>query len=475
MNKILVSMALGGAALCSSALAADPMDIGLVEEVVIVSRTIPAINFRKPGTAGTHLDWTPSALVSDVRGELDVDAKQGYVQVHATAWNLPPAATFGDEYMTYVMWAITPEGRPTNLGELLVDDKDKRARLEVTSELQSFGMIVTAEPHFAVTMPSDVVVMEATPRPGTDGKMEAVDAKFELLKRGHYAFRGNSRTDLDAPSAPFYVIQARNARRLAADAQASTHAADSFAKGQALLVQAEGDGKAGERLAMAKQAAQTFEDARLTAEEKLRVDRMAAAEASAETERLRANMAQEQVVDAEAEADAARRAAMESERARMEAEAGRLKAEQEKAALRENLRQQFLALFETRESNRGLILSMSNVLFDFNRDTLRSEAREKLARLAGIVIATPGLRLEVEGHADAIGSDEYNQALSVRRAESVRSFLVGNSVDASTIVARGFGESQPLADNGTEAGRQQNRRVEIVVSGGVIGVASQQP
>ena len=470
MNKMLILATAFCAAAAGPALAADPVDIGLVEDVVVVSRTIPAINFRKPGTAGTHLDWTSTALAGDARGELDVDAKQGYVQVQATAWNLPPAATFGDEYMTYVLWGITPEGRATNLGELLVDDSSCRARLAGTTELQAFGMIVTAEPHFAVTMPSDVVVMEATPRATTDGRMEAVEAKYELLKRGHYAFRGASRSDLDAPSAPFYVVQARNARRLAADSGAQARAADSFAKGESLLRQAEGDAPKRERLALAKHAAQTFEDARLVAEEQARAERISEAEARAAADRARAEAAQDVAADAQLDADAARRAALQADAARQDAEAARAQAEREKTELREKLRRQFIALFETRETSRGLILSMSNVLFDFNKDTLRPEAREKLARLAGIVLATPGLRLEVEGHADAIGTDAYNQELSERRAESVRGFLVGNGVDASTVVARGFGETRPIADNETAEGRQANRRVEIVVSGDVIGV-----
>ena len=439
-------------ALPAATRAADPVNLGLEEDVTVTSRTIEAVNFRRPGSAGTHMELRPTSLAPGARGQMDIDSKEGYVQVQSSAWGLPSAATLGDEYMTYVLWGITPEGRPTNLGEFIVDGE--RSRLEVTSELQTFGMIVTAEPHFAVTMPSDVVVMEVVPTAATAGKIETVEAKYQLLERGHYAFRGSSRTDLDAPSAPFYIIQARNARRIAMDRGAMTYAADTFDKGERLLDQAT-DAKPKEGMALAKQAAQTFEDARIITEKAMRDEREAKARAEADSAKAQASAAM-------ADADAARRAAADAEAARQRAEA-------EKAELRERLRQQFAVIFDTRETARGLILSMSNVLFDFNKATLRPEAREKLARLAGVIVTSPGLNLAVEGHADAIGTDAYNQVLSEKRAESVRGYLVENGVPPASIVARGFGESRPIASNDTDEGRQLNRRVEIVVTGDVIG------
>lgn len=452
--------------------AAEPVDIGLVEEVDVVSRTIDAVNFRRPGSSGTHMEFASGDLAPKAQGQIDIDAKEGYIQLQSTAWDLPPAATFGDEYMTYVMWAVTPEGRATNLGELVVeDDAAKRSRLEVTSELQTFGMIVTAEPHFGVTLPSDVVVLEAKPTAATRGAIEPVRATYQLLKRGHYAFRGSSRTDISAPSAPFYVLQARNARRIALDQGAQERASTVFAKAEALLAQAEDRKQGKARLGLAKQAAQTFEDARLVSETRAREEREQRAREEADRARREAEIAQRQAEAAQGEASAAQADADAARRQAMMADAALDQAEREKAALREKLRRQFTVLFETRETARGLILSMSNVLFDFNMATLRPEAREKLAKLAGIVLATPGLRLSVEGHADAIGSDEYNQKLSERRAGSVRDYLVGQGVDGASVTARGFGESQPIASNETAEGRQQNRRVEIVVSGDVIGVA----
>jgi outer membrane protein OmpA-like peptidoglycan-associated protein len=131
--------------------------------------------------------------------------------------------------------------------------------------------------------------------------------------------------------------------------------------------------------------------------------------------------------------------------------------------------QQFSAILETRDSARGLIVNMSDVLFDTAKFTLRPAAREKLAKVAGVVSGHPGLTLEVEGHTDSIGGDDYNQQLSEQRGEAVRGYLTGQGVAQNSVTSRGFGETQPSASNENAAGRQQNRRVELVVSGDIIG------
>jgi len=159
----------------------------------------------------------------------------------------------------------------------------------------------------------------------------------------------------------------------------------------------------------------------------------------------------------------------EAEQSRLEAERRAAAAEADKANLRARLREQLQVIFETRDTARGLIVNMPNVLFAFNKDTLRPEAREKLAKLAGILLSNPGLSVAVEGHADAIGSDAYNMELSQRRADSVRTYLIAQGIQSSGITARGFGESVPVASNETAEGRALNRRVEVVLSGDVIG------
>jgi outer membrane protein OmpA-like peptidoglycan-associated protein len=243
--------------------------------------------------------------------------------------------------------------------------------------------------------------------------------------------------------------------------------------------------QADERAAEQARAQQAAEQAQQAAEEaqrqqelraKAEADRQAALQAkqdaeqaAAEAAKMRADaeaaraaaLAQEQA--AKTEAEAARAAAQQSERQREQAEA-------EKTELRERLRQQLNTILETRETQRGLIVNISDVLFDFNKYTLKPGAREKLAKVSGILLAYPGLKIQVEGHTDSIGSDEYNMTLSQERADAVRNYMVSEGVAGDTVTAVGLGKADPVADNSTPAGRQQNRRVEMVVSGAPIGV-----
>jgi outer membrane protein OmpA-like peptidoglycan-associated protein len=424
------------------------------------------------------------------------------------------------------------------------------SKLNVTTELQAFGLIVTAEPYFAVSQPSDVVVMENYVRPDTRGNIETVNARYDLLKRGTYlmntsADRLTVTREMDRKT-PLELYEARNAIELSKIAGADRYAGDTWRRAEELLARAEEahDKDKGRRTIVmaAREAAQTAEDSRLIAlqrqeeerierervalqrreadavaraqaEERLRAQaeverramdaRRAEAEAMAQRlERERADAERERT-DALAARAAAERATAEAQAAsqqlaqeRSAAEAARLSADQraeearrlaeqaerdrnnirdqaerEKAELRAKLQQQLNIILETRESARGLIVNMSDVLFDTARHTLRPGAREKLARVAGIILAHPGLNLEVEGHTDSVGSDSYNQGLSERRAESVRDYLVQQGIARDTITAHGFGESMPVTSNDNSAGRQRNRRVELVVSGEPIGTA----
>jgi outer membrane protein OmpA-like peptidoglycan-associated protein len=481
------------------------------------------VNYR-PRSGDTELDMVGTLLMPRARGELEVSGKKGYIEITGEFDRLDPPTRFGPEYLTYVMWAITPEGRATNLGELQI--KDER-RVRVTTELQAFGLIVTAEPYFAVTQPSDVVIMENALRRGTNGRVDTIDAKYELLKRGSYVMNEDyAKLNVKAPDpgTQLDLAEARNAVALARVAGAHEYASDTLAKAEALLNEAE---QARERRRggnsvqqPARQAVQTAEDARIIAlqrqdEARLARERALAkqregearARARAEEEaRLRAEEERAQAEARRAQADAARLAAererldaeaakraadqakADAERARAAAEAARAAAEdqakaardaadlaeREKAELRDQLRDQLDVILETRETARGLIVNLSDVLFDFDKATLRPGAREKLAKIAGIILAHPGLEAQAEGHADSIGTDGYNQRLSERRAESVRSFLVQEGIMAEDITATGFGESRPVATNATAEGRQQNRRVELVVSGEPIGTTGRE-
>ncbi len=495
--------------------------------VTVVSRTISAINYHhRSGT--TQIDFRGTELMPMARGEARVESQMGSTKIDVKVNKMTPASQFGPEYLTYVLWAITPEGRAQNIGELALNGD--HSSLLATSSLQVFGLIVTAEPYFAVTQPSDVVVMENFVRNDTTGTMEHVDAKYELLKRGQYVMNKTAYVPVKIkPKGPLQLAEAENAVEIARLAGADKYAADTFQKATIALQNAEdfmsgpnrGGGKPVET--NAREAAQMAEDARIITYRKMEEEQLAnerrmkeeqlaaqraaadqaranaeqaqanaqaadAARAAAEAQRLAAEQARReaeaasaQAVQDKAAADAARAAALqqqqaaqaEAERAQQAAaaaNAGRQQAEAEKEQMRERLRAQLNAVLETRESARGLIVNINDVLFDFNKYTLKPGAREKMAKVSGILLAYPGLKLQLEGHTDSVGTDEYNQKLSEQRADAVRDFLTEQGVSSANITATGLGKSDPVASNDTAAGRQQNRRVELVVSGDAIGI-----
>ena len=501
--------------------------------VTVVARTTKAINYNHR-SGSTHIGFRGTALMPEARGEAKVESKQGVIKIDAQMQKLQAATMFGPEYLTYVMWAITPEGRATNVGEVLLSGD--KTHLDATTELQSFGLIVTAEPYFAVTQPSDVVVMENFVTKETTGTIEEVDAKFELLQRGQYTLNVNPSElkprRLDK-KVPLELYEARNAVQIARWTGAEKYAPDTFLKATQGLENAEGylKGKSGKKPigTVAREAAQMAEDSRIITIKKMQEENLAnerqagvqreeraeseKAAALAEAERVKQAAAtaradaqseaerMKRITDAQsataqgdieranrakAEAEAARMAAVaaqqaaqsETERANLatgEANALRLKAEAEKTELRAQLLRQFSLVLETRDTARGLIVNMSDVLFDTAKYSLRPGAREKLAKVAGIISGHPGLRLEVEGHTDNVGGDEYNQQLSEQRGSSVRDYLTQNGIAGESVTTKGFGKSQPVVSNDTSAGRQQNRRVELIVSGEIIGTVIGSP
>jgi outer membrane protein OmpA-like peptidoglycan-associated protein len=516
-----------------------------VYRVTVTARTAKAINYQHRSGA-TKIDFRGTELLAGARGEAKVESKQGYIEIEVEFDGLQPANKQGAEYLTYVLWAITPEGRTANLGEILLNGT--KSKLNVTTELQVFALVVTAEPYYSVTRPSDLIVMENVVRADTAGKVEEIEAKYELLKRGQYQRLANPLSLKLDQKTPLELYEARNAVQIARAVGADRFAADTFKKAEQSLAQAETyqTRKAGRKpvTMMAREAVQTAEDSRaiavkrqeddaLAAERQQSVDREARLEADrvaakAETDRVtrEAEAAQAkaqadserltreknaQAAAAAAEADRLRvenearltAAAADAERTRLEtearaiaatAEADRLRreneaqlaanqavvdraakdkaqAEAEKAELRARLLNQFNAILQTRDTARGLIVNMSDVLFDSGKYTLRPLAREKLAKVAGIVSGHPGLRLDVEGHTDSVGGDDYNQRLSEQRGSAVRDYLTQQGMSSGSVTSKGLGESQPVASNDTAQGRQQNRRVELVISGEVIGTA----
>jgi len=477
----------------------------------VVEKSTTAVNYRNR-SGPTMIDFKGTPLLPKAKGEAEVETRKGYTQVHVKFNDLQPATRFGPEYLTYVLWAISPEGRAANLGDVLLDGK--KGELDVTSDLQAFGLIVTAEPYFAVTQPSDVVVMENQIRPSTKGNVETVNAKYDLLQRGQYA-TNVAPADLKPialdKKTPLELYEAQNAVRIARWHGADKYASDTFDKAQKLLAQAEEDKrlKKSKPLTMAaRQAAQTAEDSRIItlkrqeesriaeersaaaareAAERTRADqaalqqqaeaqRRALAESEQAAARVAADVAEKNQLQAQAEAQRAeleaKRSATERQHAQAEADQARqmaAKAEREQQELRHQLALQLNAVLQTRDTSRGLVVNMSDVVFDTGAYTLKPAAREKLAKISGIVQAHPGLKLEIEGFTDNVGSEETNRVLSERRADAVRDYLVQQGVDSSLMTSHGFGESQPVASNDSASGRQMNRRVEMIISGDIIG------
>jgi outer membrane protein OmpA-like peptidoglycan-associated protein len=472
-----------------------------VYRVTVVQRTTKAINYRHR-SGSTEVDFRGTELMPQAKGQIEVNSKQGRIEIKTRMDKLTPATQFGPEFLTYVLWAVTPEGRPKSLGEVLLNGQS--SKIEVTTDLQTFGLIVTAEPYFAVTQPSNVVVMENVISDHTTGTIEPIDAHYELLERGQYVLNV-SPTDRQAyvldRKTPLELYEARNAIRIARWTGAQTYAADTLQKADVSLQNAEDElaGKVGKKTVAqnSRDAAQTAEDARLITirhieDHQLADERAAAAQresdanaqaSQADADRAAAERARQEAERAKAEADAATQQALQDKAAAdaaraAQAEQSRLavaQVEQEKAQLREQLRQQLNDILETRETARGLIVNMSDVLFDTGKYTLKPGAQVKLAKISGIVLGHPGLQLEVEGHTDSVGTDEFNERLSEQRADTVRAYLVAQGLSPDTVNARGFGKTQPVATNDTAAGRQQNRRVELVVSGAAIAVANATP
>ncbi len=501
--------------------------------VTVVARTIKAINFHHR-QGSTEVDLHGTALMPRSKGVARVDSRVGSTKIDTSVEKLSAPETFGPEYLTYVLWAVTPEGRAMNLGEL--QPNGDHAKLLSTSDLQAFALIVTAEPYFAVTQPSDVVVMENFIREDTTGIIENLDAKYELLQRGYYTMNVNPVAIQQLRrkyTVPLQLQEAENAVRIAEAQGAEKYANDTLQKALLDLRNAEDyhRGKSPTRPleTVAREATQMAEDARIIAikreqqesldkeradaaareaaaqaqadaakaqadeearrraraeQEKAAADaeaaRLAQARRDAEQEKLAADQARQAAEAAtaearrqKAEADAARAAAVQQQQLAQN-EADRAKqaasqAEAEKEEMRQRLLNQLNLILETRDTARGLIVNMSDVLFDFGKATLHPGTREKLAKLSGIVLAYPGLKLQVEGHTDSVGSDEFNMTLSQKRADAVRDYLVAQGIAGDAITSQGFGKADPVASNDTAAGRQQNRRVEIVVSGEVIG------
>jgi outer membrane protein OmpA-like peptidoglycan-associated protein len=517
----------------------EPMAQTPVFRVNVVERIAKAVDYRDRGGT-TQVGIRGTSLEPDINGDAKVTGHTGRLALDVSLHHMQPARNFGPVYLTYVLWAITPEGRPVNLGEIIPND-DHDAKLQLTTALQSFGLIVTAEPYFAVTRPSDYVVAENIIPSNVKGFPRPIDAKYELLQREQYSVYLDPAklpaTGADVKKVPLQLLEARNAVAIAEAAGADQYASDTMRKALDNLSRAEDYYRRKQGTTpigtAARAAAQAAEDARLltinrkqqeaaTAARQQLQQRIQSATNEAEASRERAELARMQAqqeaaqrVQAEAERRAAEREAelareeraaaqqelQQAEQARQaaeqqrqqlaaeaqnaqqqaqqaqqqvqQAEQARLQVEQQAQQQRARLLTQLNEVLQTRETARGLVSRMPDVLFATNKATLRPEAKIRLAKVAGIVMAYPDLKLEIDGYTDSTGTAQRNEVLSQERAAAVRDFLISQGVPVNNVVARGFGPSQPIASNTTAQGRQLNRRVELVVSGTAIGLATQ--
>ena len=557
--------------------------------VHMTTRTVEAVNYQHHGGA-TKIDFAGTAMMPSANGVAEVKSQRGSIAIEAEFGELQKPTAFGTEYLTYVLWAISPEGRCVNLGEVLVG-ANHRSKIRVTTDLQAFAMIVTAEPYYAVRQPSDVVLLENVVRADTKGTSEAVNAKYELMGRGGYIPTGYKFDPvvLDA-RLPLEFMEARNALRIAQSEGAERYANESYQHAVQLMNTADAyainkHSSRKDLIATSRETVQTAEDARAIAvknldeairkgdmqnsadalasskaqtdeanrqrnraesdtaraqsdneiaqaanaraqsdnaiaqDRRLKAESdnaaaqsdnalaqaarsraqadaaasqlsMTAAQADAATSQsgmatAQANSARAQADAAKAQADmaanqsasaaqinAANAEANQSREAEQLAQQNEHQANSDKATLRAQLEERLNQILQTRDSARGLIINMSDVLFDTGKYSLNPGAREKLAKVAGILMSYPSLNTQVGGYTDNVGSDAMNQTLSQNRAGSVRDYLVRQGVASGSVSATGFGNTSPVASNDNSGGRQSNRRVELVVSGEAIGVPS---
>lgn len=467
----------------------------------VISGTVAAIGYPVGG-GSIKVDMVGTSAAPQASGEAKAEAKTGGTTIELKVTGMPQPTSIGAEFLTYVLWTVTPDGTTTNLGQIPLNQNGE-GKLDVRAQTQTFALIVTAEPYYAVRMPSEVVVLVNETRKKTKGKIYP-DNSYKLMKRAEYAKLGNPLgMTLDLKKVPLDMYEARNAVEIAKARGAEQYAPQVYSKAQSSLQMAENalsqDSGKNQVISAARQTIQFAEDARAlavqrefaeriqkekeaaaaeaAAKAKAEADAQAAAEAQRQAELTAAKEAQmkAEAAQAKAAADAAAaKAAAEQAATQAKAQAAAEEAQRAQAAtaaLRAQLLKQLNDVLQTTDTPRGLVVNMADVLFETGKYALSTDAQLKLAKLSGIIQAHPGLNLAVEGYTDTTGAADFNMKLSQQRADTVRQFLIAQGLSADTITSKGLGEADPIADNSTAAGRKLNRRVEIIVSGKAIGVS----
>jgi outer membrane protein OmpA-like peptidoglycan-associated protein len=482
------------------------------ERESFVTRTTLAVRYVENKKTTVSITGTP--LAPRITGKAEVEYKKNDARIKVKVENLDSPQVFGPFYTTYVVWAVTPEGRAENLIEL---PSGYTSEVQARSSAQTFGFIITAEPHSAVELPSPKLVAETTlPKNVTSG-VQTTQAEYRADKGNLYESSASDTGVLQPDyTTPRLILGARRSLDIARRAGAKEYAADEWQQAQGMLAKLEQIwprnlkdetkfsglardvmrlSQVARNLATEREYQARIENERQTRLRSLEEARAQAERAQAEAERVRleaerakaeADRARAQAEAAKLEAEKAERAAADertrreaaardaeaakakAEAARLDAETARQQAAQAKSERDAALQKLYVSLSEildTKRETRGFIVNIGDVLFDTGKATLKPTAREKLSKLAGILLAYPGnLQLEIEGHTDSTGSDELNNKLSQNRAESVRDYLVQSGVKQDRIRnVQGFGKTKPIATNDTAAGRQMNRRVEVVI------------
>ena len=425
---------------------------------------ISMFNYREGPKSDLFFRGTPLAATAE--GQAQVEYQDGNAQISVKVEKLPEPASLGP-YTAYVLWALTPDGRAANQG-VLTGPEGGKGKMQTLHGASQFALIVTAEPHFAVTVPSTMIALYnvADDVKGQESKVTT------LTERADYS--SLTRIAIDDEASPPEITQARYAVAIAGAAGADRFAPDAYSTAREKLAAAETalQGKRAQRRTvpgLAREAVIAGEDARraamiASAASAAAEQRLAAAGAATESANAAAARATAATAAAAARATSATAAATEvareSERLRSEAAAA--------TAARSDLLAQLNSALPTRESDRGLVSEIGGVHFATGTADIDASARESLARFSGVVASYPGLRFQVEGHTDSTGSVATNNELSLRRALAARDYLIGQGVAASSIDVAGLGLSKPIADNSTSDGRARNRRVEIVLSGGPL-------
>jgi outer membrane protein OmpA-like peptidoglycan-associated protein len=434
---------------------------------------IMALTYPEGKTVSVKFQGTPR--LPEAKGEAKVERKKGATEIEIELDEMRPAILFGGDFNTYVFWTVSPEGYVNNVGEFVLDGN--RGKLNVTTRLETFGMVVTAEPHFLVQSPSRFVVLENSSKEKLDASIQTSQIRYQAQQSEYKFQRESLPKKLEATSEMRSdVSQGQKAVELAERSQAEKYSLVKLTEARLLLRKTEeavrGRLDKKEITNLGKETVRLAYQAQTEAEQAQAEEKKRAQEA--EQQRLTAEAAEASRRAAEEAAkrqEDARRAAAEVEartEAAQRAEAAAARATREREEARKRMQEALGRIAETRDSARGLIVNLPDILFDTAKSTLQPQAREVISRIAGVLMVQPGLSLKIEGHTDSQGSDEYNMTLSQQRAESVKEYLTQAGVKSEIITTQGLGETTPVADNSTAAGRQKNRRVEIIIDDSAI-------